>query len=158
MVSVVSGQGGRLQSVCFPWHYYGVFLPGFLEPVILICLVHSPYLGFLRILPHVLTHPLAEMGPTAEATGWSIRFHCSPPGPQGAFSVHVRWPRQGEGRSSWLWEWELRGLRRPSLFPWLSCSSRPGVWVSREWISNCFTLRGPICLLPALSMVSVPPA
>ena len=30
---------------------YGAFLPGFLWPIILTCLGHSPYLAYLRILP-----------------------------------------------------------------------------------------------------------
>ena len=37
------------------WHFefYGAFLPSFLWPLILICLVHSPSLVYLRILPCV---------------------------------------------------------------------------------------------------------
>ena len=41
-------------------HLYGAFLP---VPwsIILICLVHSPYLVYLRIFPCVRTHLLARM-------------------------------------------------------------------------------------------------
>ena len=52
---------GRLN--CF----YGAFLLGFLWPVILICLVHTPYLVYLRISPCVCTHLLAKMGLMEEA-------------------------------------------------------------------------------------------
>ena len=45
-------------------YVYGVFLPGFLCPIILICLVHSLYLVYLRILPCVRTRLLAKMDPT----------------------------------------------------------------------------------------------
>ena len=34
-------------------HLYGAFLPGFLWPIILICLVHTPCLVYLRIFPCV---------------------------------------------------------------------------------------------------------
>ena len=34
-------------------HFYGTFLPGFLWPTILICLVHSLYFVHLGILPCV---------------------------------------------------------------------------------------------------------
>ena len=37
-------------------YFYGTFLPGFLWPVILICLVHCPYVVYLRILPRVCMH------------------------------------------------------------------------------------------------------
>ena len=36
-------------------HLYGALLPGFLWPVILLCLVLSPYLVYLRVLPCVRT-------------------------------------------------------------------------------------------------------
>ena len=45
-------------------YFYGVFLPGFVWSSILICLVHSPYLVYLRILPGVCVHLLAKMDPT----------------------------------------------------------------------------------------------
>ena len=43
----VLGPCGSLNYFC------GLFLPGFLWPIILICLVHSSYLVYLRILPCV---------------------------------------------------------------------------------------------------------
>ena len=48
-------------------YLYGVFLLGFLWPVILICLVHSPYLADLKIFECVHTHLLAKVDSTAEA-------------------------------------------------------------------------------------------
>lgn len=49
-----------------PWgnlnHLRGVFLPGFLWPVVLICLVQSPHLVCLRILPCVHTHLYRSTG------------------------------------------------------------------------------------------------
>ena len=50
-------------------HLYRAFLPGFLWPIILICLVQSPYLVYLRMLPCVCTHLLAKMNSTEEAYG-----------------------------------------------------------------------------------------
>ena len=50
-------------------YFYGAFLPGFLWPIILICLGHSPYLAYLRALPWVCTHLLAKMDLTKEAYG-----------------------------------------------------------------------------------------
>ena len=50
-------------------YLYGVFLLGFLWPIILICLVHSPYLVYLRILPCVCMHVLAKMDSTTKAYG-----------------------------------------------------------------------------------------
>ena len=49
-------------------HFYGIFLPNFLWLVILICLVHSPYLVHLRILPCVWSRwilPQRPMGRTS---------------------------------------------------------------------------------------------
>ena len=37
-------------------YFYGAFLPGFLWPIILIFLVHSPYLVYLKNLPCVRIH------------------------------------------------------------------------------------------------------
>ena len=50
-------------------YFYGIFLSMFLWPIILICLVHSPYLVCLRILPCVLLYLLAKMDPTEKASG-----------------------------------------------------------------------------------------
>ena len=50
-------------------YIYGAFLLGFLWPVILTFLVHSPYLMCLRILPCVLRHLLAKMNSTAKDCG-----------------------------------------------------------------------------------------
>ena len=157
MVTVVSGQGGRFQSVCFPWHYYGVFLPGFLEPIILICLVHSPYLGFLRILPHVFTHLLAEMGPTAEATGWSIRLHSFPSRP--ARSLFCSCVVAAEGGGEVLLTLGMRAVEVDHLpqLRWLASTrsqlpagegSEPNLWLlSREWRNLAFVLSSEFCLM-----------
>lgn len=50
-------------------YFYVVFPPGFLWPIILTCLVHSPYLMYLRNLPGVHMHLLAKMNSTAKAYG-----------------------------------------------------------------------------------------
>ena len=50
-------------------HLHGAFLPGFLWPIILICLVLSPYLVHLRILPCVLAQLLAKVDSSEEAYG-----------------------------------------------------------------------------------------
>ena len=47
-------------------HLHGAFLPGFLWPIILLCLVLSPYLVYLRVLPCVRMHLLAKMGSSKE--------------------------------------------------------------------------------------------
>ena len=49
--------------------FYGTFLLGFLWPIILICLVRSSYLVYLRILPCVCMHVLAQLGPVAKICG-----------------------------------------------------------------------------------------
>ena len=41
-------------------YFYGTFFPRFLWAIILTCLVHSPYLVYLRILPWVCTHLSAK--------------------------------------------------------------------------------------------------
>ena len=53
-------------------YVYVVFLLGFLWPIILICLVHSPHLVYLRILPCVCMHVLAKMNSTTKAYGYNI--------------------------------------------------------------------------------------
>ena len=50
-------------------HLYEAFLPGFLWPIILHCLVLSPYLVYLRVLPCVRTHLLAKVDSSKEAYG-----------------------------------------------------------------------------------------
>ena len=50
-------------------YFYGVFLPGFLWPIILICLVHSPYLGYLRTLLCMCMHLLTKMDFTEKVSG-----------------------------------------------------------------------------------------
>ena len=50
-------------------HLDGAFLLGFLWPIIMICLVHSPYLAYLRILLCVRMHLLAKMSPTKKVSG-----------------------------------------------------------------------------------------
>ena len=49
--------------------FYGTFLLGFLWPIILICLVRSSYLVYLRIFPCVCMHVLAQLGPVAKICG-----------------------------------------------------------------------------------------
>ena len=50
-------------------HVYGAVLLSFLWPIILLCLVLSPYLVYLRALPCVRGHLLAEMDSSEEAYG-----------------------------------------------------------------------------------------
>ena len=50
-------------------YFYGTFLPVFLCPVILICLVHSPYLEYFRIFPCVCAHLLPKVDLPKRATG-----------------------------------------------------------------------------------------
>ena len=52
-------------------YFYGAFLLGFIWPIILICLVHSPDWMYLRILPCVHVHLLAKMHYTTKA--WSVK-------------------------------------------------------------------------------------
>ena len=62
----------RVAELCShgSWHYfYGAFLPVFLWPIILICLVHDPYLVSLRIPPCVRMRLLAKMDFTKKASG-----------------------------------------------------------------------------------------
>ena len=51
------------------YHFHGAFLLGFLWPVIFLCLVLSPYLVYLRILPCVHVYLLAKMDSSEEAYG-----------------------------------------------------------------------------------------
>ena len=50
-------------------HFYGVFLLGFLWPITVICLVHSPQLVDLKILLCECMHLLAKMDFTEKASG-----------------------------------------------------------------------------------------
>ena len=70
----VDRQMGRLRGKVSEFHphscfnyFYGAFLPRFLWPNVLICLVHSPYLVYLRILPRVCMNLLAKMDFTQES-------------------------------------------------------------------------------------------
>ena len=49
------------------YHFYGAFLLGFLRPIILLCLVLSLYLVYLRVLPCVRAHLLAKLDSGEEA-------------------------------------------------------------------------------------------
>ena len=49
-------------------YFYGTFFPRFLWAIVLTCLVHSPYLVYLRILPCVCTHLLANVDITKKAS------------------------------------------------------------------------------------------
>ena len=64
--------------LCSLSDFYGVFLPSFLWPIFLICLVHSPYLVYLGILTSVHTHLLAKMESITKAYGWNITWRNSP--------------------------------------------------------------------------------
>ena len=56
---------GELLSCKYSLNYfYGAFLPGFLCPVIFICLIQRPYLVYCSLLPCVHMHLLAKMDPT----------------------------------------------------------------------------------------------
>ena len=59
-------------------YFYGTFLPGFLWPIMLICLLHSPYLVYLRILPCVSTHLLAKMDLTEKAYRYGTSLDMTP--------------------------------------------------------------------------------
>ena len=48
---------------------YAAFLLGFLWAIILVCLVQSPYLVYLRIFPRMHTHLLTKMDASEEAYG-----------------------------------------------------------------------------------------
>ena len=50
-------------------HFYGAFLLDFLWPITLFCLMQSPYLIYLKILPGRHTQLLAEMDSMAKAYG-----------------------------------------------------------------------------------------
>ena len=60
---VVSGTGRvtELHLRCTLNYFYKAFLPRFLWPITLICLIHSSYLVYLRILTCVHTHLLAKV-------------------------------------------------------------------------------------------------
>ena len=59
-------------------YFSGTFLPGFLWPIMLICLLHSPYLVYLRILPCVSTHLLARMDLTEKAYRYGTSLDMTP--------------------------------------------------------------------------------
>ena len=71
-------------------HFSGAFLSGFLWPIILICLVQSPDLVYLRILECMPTHLLDMMDSTKEPYGYlasfSITLFLTSKGP---FCAHV---------------------------------------------------------------------
>ena len=71
-------------------YFFGVFLPGFLQLIIFICLVHSPYFVYLRILPYVCTHLSVKLDSTTKASGQtSISQHHSPLTSKDRFCVHM---------------------------------------------------------------------
>ena len=61
---------------------YGAFLPGFLWPVSLLCLVLSPYLVYLKVLPCVLTlsqpRQILVKRPVGRLTSFTMRCHHLP--------------------------------------------------------------------------------
>ena len=124
--------------------FFGIFLQVFLWPIILICLVHSLCLVYLRILPCVRKHLLAKLDSTK-----SSRFV----GSLALVSIIPLWPPRSSSVPAWLGsslDFENYVVwAGSSLFPYLSCYSCLGVSVHSEWISNRFTLGGgPICRLP----------
>ena len=50
-------------------YFYGTFLLGFLQSIILICLAQSPYLVYIRIFLCVCMHLLAKMNFTKTEYG-----------------------------------------------------------------------------------------
>ena len=56
-----------------PWsnlyYFYGVSLLYFLWPIILICLVHSSYLVYLKVFSCIHMHVLAKMGFSGKVYG-----------------------------------------------------------------------------------------
>ena len=57
-------------------HLHGAFLPGFLWPIILLCLVLSLFLIYLRVLPCVRVYVLAKMDFSEEAHGQVDITYC----------------------------------------------------------------------------------
>ena len=58
--------GGLRESHLSLNQFYGAFLPGFLWPIIFLCLVLSLHLVYIRILPYVHTQLLAKMDSSKE--------------------------------------------------------------------------------------------
>ena len=50
-------------------YFYGAFLPGFLWPIILLCLILNPYLVYFRVLPCVHMHLSAKVDSSEEVYG-----------------------------------------------------------------------------------------
>ena len=99
-------------------HLYGAFLP---VPwsIILICLVHSPYLVYLRIFPCVRTHLLARMNFMGKAS-----LDITPPLTSKDPLCTGRVPVfRNEKYVVWA---------GPSLLPYLSCYSCLGISVHRK--------------------------
>ena len=84
---------------------------GFPLAVILLCLVLSPYLVYLRIFLCVRTHLLVKMDSTEEAYGYNIPWHHSPLTSKEPFCACV------VREVSWLREWEIWGMTRAQLPP-----------------------------------------
>ena len=57
-------------------HLHGAFLPGFLWPIILLCLVLSLFLIYLGVLPRVGVYVLAKMDSSEEAHGQADIAYC----------------------------------------------------------------------------------
>lgn len=119
----------------------GTFLSGFLQPIILTCLVLSPCLVYLRVLPCVHAS-LSQDGSQWRGlwVGWHHLLWGGAPSLfdlQGAFLL---------GRFPWLWESEVYGLwsliwAGPGLFSWLSCYCYFRVSVYREWTQIAYPWR-----------------
>ena len=129
--------------------FLGAFLPSSLWPIILVGLVQSPYLIYLRILPCESTHLLAKLDSTNKAYGELASLSITP------FLTSKEPFCTGIAEEvSWLWDWEIRGLLTsiwagPSLLPQLSCYPFWSICPQRT-NSNCLHQR-PIYLLPHLS-------
>ena len=84
---------------------YGEFLPGLFWPIILIRLVHSPYLVYPGP-SHVCAHISAKMDFTEKVYGQNIPWHHSPLASKESLCACV------VKEVSWLQEWEICSLGR----------------------------------------------
>ena len=122
-------------------YFYGTFHLVFLWLIILICLVHSPHLVYLRILLYVHMLSLSQ-----------DRFYQKGLWVKHPFSLNSREPfcTCVVREVSWLWEWEIMWSGQgPASSP--NCPAQLWVTVHRGWISSCFTWG--VNLLPASPLI-----
>ena len=92
-------------------HFYEVFLPGFLQTIILIRLVHSPCFVYLRILLCMRIPLLAKMDPTKRPLGGA------------SFDITPLWsPRS---LSVYVWLGRSPGFRKKTYVIWAGPSLLP---------------------------------